>query len=132
MAAAYLWLKVDSDHHAYYNDLSKEQSLLPLYRLITWFDPHLVEPYFVASYMLYLYHRPREALALARDAQNKGLRIMVGCMLATSLAMAPAMLVAQYADVVDLDGPLLLKRDRDPGIRFVGSLMYPAPSALWG
>jgi L-alanine-DL-glutamate epimerase-like enolase superfamily enzyme len=73
-----------------------------------------------------------EALALARDAQSKGLRIMVGCMLATSLAMAPAMLVAQYADVVDLDGPLLLRRDRDPGIRFEGSLMYPAPSSLWG
>ena len=73
-----------------------------------------------------------EALALARDAQSKGLRIMVGCMLATSLAMAPAMLVAQYADVVDLDGPLLLRQDRDPGIRFEGSLMYPAPSSLWG
>jgi L-Ala-D/L-Glu epimerase len=73
-----------------------------------------------------------EALALARDAQSKGLRIMVGCMLATSLAMAPAMLVAQYADVVDLDGPLLLKQDRNPGIRFEGSLMYPAPSSLWG
>ena len=73
-----------------------------------------------------------EALALARDAQSMGLRIMVGCMLATSLAMAPAMLVAQYADVVDLDGPLLLKQDRNPGIRFEGSLMYPAPSSLWG
>ena len=73
-----------------------------------------------------------EALALARDARNSGLRVMVGCMLATSLAMAPAMLVAQYADVVDLDGPLLLKRDRSPGIRFDGSLMYPAPSSLWG
>jgi L-Ala-D/L-Glu epimerase len=73
-----------------------------------------------------------EALALARDAQSIGLRIMVGCMLATSLAMAPAMLVAQYADVVDLDGPLLLKQDRNPGIRFEGSLMYPAPSSLWG
>lgn len=73
-----------------------------------------------------------EALALARAAQGRGLKIMVGCMLATSLAMAPAMLVAQFADVVDLDGPLLLKRDREPGIAFEGSQMSPAPRALWG
>ena len=73
-----------------------------------------------------------EALALAHAARGRGLGIMVGCMLATSLAMAPAMLVAQLADVVDLDGPLLLKQDREPGIRFEGSLMYPPPSALWG
>ncbi len=73
-----------------------------------------------------------EALALARAAKGHGLKIMVGCMLATSLAMAPAMLVAQLADVVDLDGPLLLKQDREPGIAFAGSLMPPAPRALWG
>jgi L-Ala-D/L-Glu epimerase len=57
---------------------------------------------------------------------------MVGCMLATSLAMAPAMLVGQLADIVDLDGPLLLARDRAPGIRFEASLMQPPPAALWG
>ncbi|MFO1121629.1 MAG: N-acetyl-D-Glu racemase DgcA [Hyphomicrobiales bacterium] len=73
-----------------------------------------------------------EALELARAAQAGGFGIMVGCMLATSLAMAPAMLVAQFASVVDLDGPLLLKRDREPGIRFDGSVMSPAPRALWG
>jgi len=73
-----------------------------------------------------------EALALARAARARGLRIMTGCMLATSLAMAPAMLVAQFADVVDLDGPLLLKHDRIPGIAFDGSLMYPPPQSLWG
>jgi L-alanine-DL-glutamate epimerase-like enolase superfamily enzyme len=73
-----------------------------------------------------------EALELAKAARAKDLRIMVGCMLATSLAMAPAMLVAQFAEVVDLDGPLLLKQDREPGIRFDGSLMYPPPRALWG
>ncbi len=73
-----------------------------------------------------------EALALAREARLRGLGVMVGCMLATSLAMAPASLVAQLADVVDLDGPLLLKRDRAPGIRFEGSVMSPPPPALWG
>jgi L-Ala-D/L-Glu epimerase len=73
-----------------------------------------------------------EALALARAAEDRGLKIMTGCMLATSLAMAPAMLVAQFGEVVDLDGPLLLQKDRVPGIRFDGSLMQPSPSALWG
>jgi L-Ala-D/L-Glu epimerase len=73
-----------------------------------------------------------EALALARAARRQDLKIMVGCMLATSLAMAPAMLVGQLADVVDLDGPLLLARDRQPGIRFEGSEMQPPPAALWG
>jgi L-Ala-D/L-Glu epimerase len=73
-----------------------------------------------------------EALALARAARASGLKIMVGCMLATSLAMAPATLVAQYADYIDLDGPLLLARDRDPGIVYDGSLMPPPPPALWG
>ncbi|MGQ0486232.1 MAG: N-acetyl-D-Glu racemase DgcA [Hyphomicrobiales bacterium] len=73
-----------------------------------------------------------EALALALAARASGLKIMVGCMLATSLAMAPAMLVAQYADYVDLDGPLLLARDRHPGIAYDGSLMTPPPPALWG
>jgi L-alanine-DL-glutamate epimerase-like enolase superfamily enzyme len=72
------------------------------------------------------------ALALARAARDSDLKIMVGCMLATSLAMAPAMLLAQFASVVDLDGPLLLKNDRSPGISFAGSLMHPAPAALWG
>jgi len=72
------------------------------------------------------------ALALARAARQRDLKIMVGCMLATSLAMAPAFLVGQAADVVDLDGPLLLARDREPGIRFDGSQMFPPPRALWG
>jgi L-alanine-DL-glutamate epimerase-like enolase superfamily enzyme len=73
-----------------------------------------------------------EALALADAARRHNLKIMVGCMLATSLAMAPAMLVGQLADIVDLDGPLLLARDREPGIRFEKSLMQPPPTALWG
>lgn len=73
-----------------------------------------------------------EALALARQATDEKLKIMVGCMLATSLAMAPAMLLAQYSQIVDLDGPLLLARDRNPGIRYDGSLMLPAPPEVWG
>ena len=51
---------------------------------------------------------------------------------ATSLAMAPAMLIAQRARVVDLDGPLLLARDREPGLRYAGSLVHPPSVALWG
>ena len=73
-----------------------------------------------------------EALAMADEAQRLGLDIMVGCMVATSLAMAPAMLVAQRAKYVDLDGPLLLARDRVPGLKFDGSTIYPPQSALWG
>ena len=72
------------------------------------------------------------ALALAKAAHANDLKIMVGCMLATSLAMAPAMLLAQFASFVDLDGPLLLKEDRVPGISFDGSLMQPPLPALWG
>jgi L-alanine-DL-glutamate epimerase-like enolase superfamily enzyme len=73
-----------------------------------------------------------EALALAAEAERRGFAIMVGCMVATSLAMAPAMLVAQRARVVDLDGPLLLAKDRPGGLRYEGSLAYPAEPALWG
>ena len=73
-----------------------------------------------------------EALALAAEARARGLKIMVGCMVATSLSMAPAMLLAQDADWVDLDGPLLLARDRDPGLRYEGALVHPAEPQLWG
>ena len=57
---------------------------------------------------------------------------MVGCMVATSLAMAPAMLVAQRARVVDLDGALLLARDRPDRLRYEGSRVHPPSRALWG
>ncbi|HET7886988.1 MAG TPA: N-acetyl-D-Glu racemase DgcA [Bradyrhizobium sp.] len=73
-----------------------------------------------------------EALAMADAAKAQGFDIMVGCMVATSLAMAPAMLIAQQARFVDLDGPLLLARDRDGGLRYDGSLVYPPEPALWG
>ena len=73
-----------------------------------------------------------EALAMADAARAQGFEIMVGCMVATSLAMAPAMLLARQARFVDLDGPLLLARDRDGGLRYDGSLIYPPDAALWG
>jgi hypothetical protein len=57
---------------------------------------------------------------------------MVGCMVATSLSMAPAVLLAQRARVVDLDGALLLAKDRPNGLRYEGSLVFPATPALWG
>ncbi len=73
-----------------------------------------------------------EALALKAEAERMGFGIMVGCMLGTSLSMAPAHLVAQGAEVVDLDGPLLLAKDREPPIRFDGSLIAPPQAELWG
>jgi L-Ala-D/L-Glu epimerase / N-acetyl-D-glutamate racemase len=73
-----------------------------------------------------------EALALAAEAERRGFAIMVGSMVATSLAIAPAMLVAQRARVVDLDGPLLLAQDRPHRLRYEGSVVYPAEPALWG
>jgi L-alanine-DL-glutamate epimerase-like enolase superfamily enzyme len=73
-----------------------------------------------------------EALAMTAEAQGLGFSVMVGCMVATSLAMAPAILVAQGARVVDLDGPLLLAKDRPDGLRYEGSLVFPPTPALWG
>ncbi|MGB3386493.1 MAG: N-acetyl-D-Glu racemase DgcA [Pseudaminobacter sp.] len=73
------------------------------------------------------------AATLLRDrARELGFSIMVGCMVGTSLAMAPAVLLAQDADFVDLDGPLLLSRDRTPGLRYEGSLVFPPQANLWG
>jgi L-alanine-DL-glutamate epimerase-like enolase superfamily enzyme len=73
-----------------------------------------------------------EALALRAAARRAGRRIMVGCMVGTSLAMAPGLIVAQGAEWVDLDGPLLLARDREPGLAYDGSVVAPPPAALWG
>jgi L-alanine-DL-glutamate epimerase-like enolase superfamily enzyme len=73
-----------------------------------------------------------EALAMRHEAERLGFRIMVGCMVATSLSMAPAVLLAQRAAVVDLDGPLLLAKDRPDGLRYEDSLVYPPTVALWG
>jgi len=73
-----------------------------------------------------------EALKLRDAATKAGFEIMVGCMVGTSLAMAPAVLVAQGAALVDLDGPLWMSRDRDPGLEFLGSQIMPPGPELWG
>jgi L-alanine-DL-glutamate epimerase-like enolase superfamily enzyme len=73
-----------------------------------------------------------EAMAMMVEAQQRNFTMMVGCMVATSLAMAPAVLLAQNARFVDLDGPLLLSKDRPDGLRYAGSLVYPPVPALWG
>ncbi len=72
------------------------------------------------------------ALHLAREARKRNLNIMIGCMVGTSLAMAPAMYLSEFADWIDLDGPLLLSKDRTPGLTFKGSQIYPPETSLWG
>lgn len=73
-----------------------------------------------------------EALAMRSAARKAGLKVVVGSMVASSLAIAPAFLVAQDADWVDLDGPLLLAADRDPPAVFEDGLLHPPPALLWG
>ncbi len=73
-----------------------------------------------------------EALGLARAAESLAFGIMIGCMVGTSLAMAPATVLAPWARFVDLDGPLLLKEDRSPGLNFQSGLVSPPSPALWG
>ncbi len=73
-----------------------------------------------------------EALRAAEGAKELGLGVMVGCMIGTSLAMAPATLIGGMAAFVDLDGPLLLDKDREPGLVFAGSTLNPPAAELWG
>ena len=73
-----------------------------------------------------------EALALQARARSCGLGVMIGCMVSTSLSMAAAFVLAGDADFVDLDGPLLLQRDRQHGMRYEDSLIHPPLSELWG
>lgn len=73
-----------------------------------------------------------EALALRDAARARGFGIMVGCMAASSLSMAPALLVAQGADYTDLDGPLLLAEDRAHPVRYDAQGAHPADPQLWG
>ena len=72
------------------------------------------------------------ALQLRDAAHAMGFAVMVGCMVGTSLAMAPAVLLAQEAEFVDLDGPLLLARDRSHALRYSGSIISPPEAGLWG
>jgi L-alanine-DL-glutamate epimerase-like enolase superfamily enzyme len=94
--------------------------------------PALVDKYDAVNIKLDKTGGLTEALAMARQAEALGFEIMVGCMVATSLAMAPAILVAQRARIVDLDGALLLARDRPDGLCYEDSRVHPAKPALWG
>ncbi len=73
-----------------------------------------------------------EALALADAAEKLGFSLMIGCMVGSSLAMAPALVLAPRARFVDLDGPLLLAKDREPSLTYEGSIVYPPEPTLWG
>ena len=94
--------------------------------------PHIAELYDAVNIKLDKAGGLTAALAMERRARELGLQVMVGCMVATSLAMAPALLLAQRADYVDLDGPLLLERDRRHGLIYVQSLVEPPSPSLWG
>ena len=72
------------------------------------------------------------ALAMAKAARAQGFEVMIGCMVATSLAMAPALLLAGFARFVDLDGPLLLERDREPGLNYRDSVVEWPDGRIWG
>jgi len=73
-----------------------------------------------------------EGLALARAAKKRGFRLMVGCMAGTSLAMAPGFVLAALCEYRDLDGALLLDKDRAPGMEFCNGMIQPIPASLWG
>ncbi|GAB4238260.1 MAG: dipeptide epimerase [Methyloligellaceae bacterium] len=73
-----------------------------------------------------------EALQLMKNARAARMKVMVGCMVATSLAMAPALLLASQAHYADLDGPLLLTKDRAPGLHYEGDRVHPPSPGLWG
>ncbi|MFN3610232.1 MAG: enolase C-terminal domain-like protein, partial [Hyphomonas sp.] len=73
-----------------------------------------------------------EALAMVRAARTAGMVVMVGCMVAGSLSMAPAVLLAQLADAADLDGPLWLASDIEGGLVYTDGQVLPPGAALWG
>ena len=94
--------------------------------------PHLAGKYAMVNIKLDKTGGLTEALKLRAEAEKARFSIMVGCMVGTSLAMAPAVLVAQGATVVDLDGPLWMREDRNPGLVFSGSDIMPPEADLWG
>jgi L-alanine-DL-glutamate epimerase-like enolase superfamily enzyme len=94
--------------------------------------PRLVGLYDVVNIKLDKTGGLTEALALADEAERLGLGLMMGCMVGTSLAMAPAMILAPRARFVDLDGPLLLAKDRENGLTYEGGRVDPPSPTLWG
>ncbi|GBF58163.1 L-Ala-D/L-Glu epimerase [Candidatus Phycosocius bacilliformis] len=93
---------------------------------------HLVQNYDAVNVKLDKTGGFTEALKSIREAKAAGLRVMMGCMVGTSLVTAPAVLLAQLVDWVDLDGPLLLDKDREPGLVYEGSILHPPAPDLWG
>ncbi len=93
---------------------------------------HLAGKYDVVNIKLDKTGGLTEALALKREALAQGFEVMVGCMVGSSLAMAPATLVAQGALITDLDGPLLLAEDRAHPLHFDAAGVHPPSAALWG
>jgi L-alanine-DL-glutamate epimerase-like enolase superfamily enzyme len=94
--------------------------------------PDLVGKYDVVNIKLDKTGGLTEALALKQAAIDAGYGVMVGCMVGSSLAMAPATLVAQGVAFTDLDGPLLLAQDREQPLQFDGQGVHPPLATLWG
>lgn len=94
--------------------------------------PELADRYDVVNVKLDKTGGLTEAIELVRAARDRGLAVMVGCMVSTSLSIAPAMLLAMRADYVDLDGPLLLASDREGGVVELEGCLQPPSGALWG
>ncbi len=94
--------------------------------------PHLAGRYDMVNIKLDKTGGLTEALALREAARAAGFGVMVGCMVGSSLAMAPAVLVAQGAEIADLDGPLLLAADRDAPLHYDAQGVHPPTPALWG
>lgn len=122
---------VDNDHHL--NELARP---IPICADESCHDrkslPMLVGKYDVINIKLDKTGGLTEALALKAEAERKGFTIMVGCMVSSSLSMAPAYVVAQGAAIADLDGPLLLNKDIEPSITYSNSEISVFSPRLWG
>ena len=94
--------------------------------------PHLGRRYEVINVKLDKTGGFTEALGLCETARDRGFKVLIGCMVCTSLAIAPARLLAKFADWIDLDGPLLLARDRDHPVVYVNGRIGIPPRELWG
>lgn len=94
--------------------------------------PHLIGLYDAVNVKLDKAGGLTGAISLVTEARRNGLKVMIGSMVGTSLAVAPAILLAPYADWIDLDGPLLLAHDREHGLRIDDGIVQPPSSELWG